>query len=85
MIDNLSLKLPVEYPDDNACNALFDVNTGAFLGCPTVPNVQVRWEIDMLIPATYPAFSNTRVRCEYFVEVFLELFKNFSLFYSRSY
>ena len=59
----IGVNLPQEPPHDSACNSIF-IN-GVLTGCPTTPGVESVWRINMLIPANYPAFQNTRVRCKY--------------------
>ncbi|CAG9809073.1 unnamed protein product [Chironomus riparius] len=58
----IGVNLPQDPPYDNACNSIF-IN-GVMTGCPTTPNVESLWRIQMLVPTTYPAFQNTRVRYE---------------------
>lgn len=62
-IFGIGVNLPQAPPDDDACNSLF--RDGQLVGCPTIPGVEYMWRIDFLIPTTYPAFANTRVRCNY--------------------
>lgn len=49
----------------SACNSLYSVaNPNLFIGCPTVPNLQVIWRINFEVPAGFPSFNNARVRCK---------------------
>lgn len=59
----IGVNLPQEPPHDSACNSIF--LNGVLTGCPTTPGVESLWRIQMLIPTTYPAFQNTRVRCKF--------------------
>ena len=59
----IGINLPQEPPHDNACNSIH--RDGVLVGCPTTPGIEHLWRIVMLIPTTYPAFSNTRVQCKY--------------------
>lgn len=61
----IGVNLPQEPPHDSACNSIF--LNGVLTGCPTTPGVESLWRIQMLIPTTYPAFQNTRVRCKFLV------------------
>ncbi|KAG5673378.1 hypothetical protein PVAND_003434 [Polypedilum vanderplanki] len=58
----VGVPLPLEPPYDNACNHMYRNNV--FVGCPTVPNVQHLWRINMLLSPNYPALNNARVRFE---------------------
>jgi hypothetical protein len=49
---------------DNACNDLYDVGTGVFAGCQTVPGNQKLWKIELTVPTVIPALNNVRVRCK---------------------
>ncbi|KAG5673376.1 hypothetical protein PVAND_003432 [Polypedilum vanderplanki] len=61
-IFGIGVNLPQDPPHDNACNSLLNAATGAHHGCPTTPGTEKIWRINMLVPTTYPSFSNTRVR-----------------------
>jgi hypothetical protein len=64
----VGVNLPQSPPHDSACNSIYV--GGSMTGCPTTPNVESIWRIIMMIPTTYPAFTNTRVRCKFLVIVF---------------
>lgn len=59
----IPVNLPQSPPDDNACNSMFVGGTN--VGCPTRPGQSHVWRINFSVPASYPAFSNTRVRCKF--------------------
>lgn len=57
----VGVNLPLTPPFDDACNFMF--RGGVFVGCPTIPgNVEHLWRIEFPIPATFPAFTNTRIQ-----------------------
>jgi hypothetical protein len=58
----IGVPLPIDPPDNNACNSLFQ---GAVRSsCPTVAGVHYHWILDLTVPANLPAFTNSRVQCE---------------------
>ncbi|CAG9803563.1 unnamed protein product [Chironomus riparius] len=61
----IGINLPIDYPFDNVCNVLM-LPDGSSLSCPTVPNVQNRIPLEMLISSAYPAMNNARVQVDFF-------------------
>ena len=49
-------------PDNNVCNSLY--RDGVLAGCPTVPNVQTEWRINLTVSPGTPVVSGARVRCK---------------------
>lgn len=70
-IFGIGIQLPIDPPHDNGCNALFINNVQQF--CPTQPNRQYTWVIDIMMAEIVPAFQNAIVECEFCVKYFLKL------------
>ncbi|XP_070506505.1 uncharacterized protein [Chironomus tepperi] len=61
----VGINLPIDDPYDDVCKVITFPN-GTPSTCPTVPNVQKRIPIEMVIPTIYPALSNARVQVDFF-------------------
>jgi hypothetical protein len=61
-IGGVGVDIPQDPPHDNVCNSIF--RDGVFSGCPTVPNVQSEWHINLTVTSNTPTVNNARVRCK---------------------